>query len=258
MRRSLGESLLFSALLIAVFMIPGFISDFEPIQQICIKLIVSVLFCAYLFYNLHRQGAFSKRNQEPKWKNLLILSPFLIPVLFLGIVALIGIYNPLYYMYGDGLTYLFLQLLSVILTALMEEMFFRMYIFQFLQNKHPVIRILMSAGAYALFEILYILQNTSITAVLMLMLGSFLLGIVLGAIREYGHCIYFCMAFNFVISLVFIHVGMYFTLFELIFTGQNFLGIWAYLLNPILWLLFDIAYLTIVYLLYFKKKEINY
>lgn len=247
MKRSLGDSLIISALFIVVISLPGFVRDLDPLTQRCIFIIVDLLIGMYLFNSLNRQGAFSSRNQAPNWKNLALLSPVVVPLLILIILSLSSgfamfiiadFFDPLY-----G----FLDSLELILTVLIDEMFFRMYFHHLIRTENKVLKIVISAGIFAVFNVLLFLQGYTIKLVLFEMLFSFLLGLVLGAIAEYGHCVYFCIGYHLFLRVIY---GTLLDPFLLMGPG------WYVLLNPIIIMLIAVIYLIVAYFVFFRKKDV--
>ena len=252
MRRSVGESLIFSALLIVMIMAPGFIQGLEPLQQECVLLIINALLFLYIFYFTSRAGGFRKDAQEPNSRNLLMLLPVFIVIGVMVILAILsGILDSLRIvgglMYGSFNLDTFLTLLRIVLSVLIEEMIFRMSFFNRISSRNRGVKILISAGIFALFDILLIFQqNMPFLHILLSMIISFLLGVVLGAIMEYGHCVYFCMLVHFLFRFAYWDYQVAFA----------YVGLGEYIfLNPILWLLICNVYLVVLYFVYFKKKE---
>lgn len=258
MRRSVGESLLFSAFIVVLLMAPGFVKDLEPLPQLCILLIIDALLFLYLFYLNNVRGEFSRENQELHKKNFLWLLPVFIPLLgiliffiFSGTLDSLSILWALLYAsdnYDISLALLrFLAIVQFALSALINEMVFRMHFFKLIRTRERWLKIIISAGIFALFDVLMFLQeNVLFIDVAYSMLISFLLGIVLGAIVEYGHCIYFAMLFHFVFKVAYWD-------FELMFVGRY--GPYWFT-NPVIWLLICVAFLVVVYFVKFRKKDV--
>lgn len=247
MRNEIQSTFFNTLLLSAIIILPGLLIDVDPLTKHCIYLIVDLLIALYLFNNFNKVGAFSLRVQEPNWKNLAILSPVLISFLGLPISFLI---NPeaIYVGFGiiDGTTF-FLEVLELILSAFIEETIFRLYFQRILRNKveNRGLRILACAGIFALFDVIQILFGTSLSGVLILMISSFLFGIILSAIMEYGHCIYFCYGFHFLYK--FIVINSYGNLIIDFSNGGLVIGL--------LLTLVSIIYLVVIYFAYFRKKD---
>ena len=246
MRRSIGESLFISALFIIVLTVPGFVADLEPLTRQCIYLILDLLILLLLFNSLNRAGAFSKESQEPNWKNLLKMSPVLVSLLFLAIVTIYyGFSLITLFPVNDELLF-FLEALETILIVLIEELLFRLYYFRQIRTENPLLRILISAAIFALFDVLMFIQTRDLQIVALHMLFSFLLGLVLGAIMEYGHCVYFCIGFHLLLRALY---GNYLDAF-LVITPFGFV-----LMNPIIIVLIALAYLGVAYFVFFRKKD---
>ena len=142
--------------------------------------------------------------------------------------------------------YLVLFLLEIVLRAVIEEMFFRMIIFNMLRYKKPIVRILSSAGIFALFELIGFFQTFEIVSTLIDMGMAFIIGIFLGFIREYTKSIYPCMVFHFLdLFLAEIFPALFFvftdaTLFMVLYFGLPVLAL---------------VYCGIIYLCYFKDQD---
>ena len=254
MKRSVGESLLFSAALILIIMAPGFLGGLESIQQECGLLIINALLFLLIFYSKNREGAFRKEAQEPNKKNIIVLIPvfaifgiMLILCILSGFLdALRGVFS--FVFYGDLSLGTFLTLLRIILSVLIEEMIFRMSFFNMIGVQNRALRVLISAVVFAVFDILLLLQKyMTFEYVLYSMIISFLLGIILGAIMEYGHCVYICMLLHFVFRFAFWDSQVLIAM--LAWSGGTFF------INPLIWLTICCAYLVVLYFTYFRKKE---
>lgn len=238
-------------------MVPGFIDGLEPVQQLCVMLIVDALLFLYMLYRHHSRGEFSRENQEPHRKNLLLILPVFGPLIaifiyfvFDGTLDMLSLLWAMQYpMDIDNWVWWarFLAIVQFALIVLIEEMVFRMFFFKIIPSQNRAVKILISAGIFALFDVLLLLQkNITFKYVAFSMLTSFLLGVVLGAIVEYGHCVYFSMLFHFFFQVTYWGMQVSF--------AQAFSGAML-LINPVIWLLVCIAYLTVMYFVFFKKKE---
>ena len=254
MRRQVGESLIFSALLIIVLMAPGFIVDLEPLQQQCVLLIINALLFLYVFYFTSKSDGFSKEAQEPNNRNLFVLLPVFVIIGIMVVLAIITgfvdavriVENSLFFN-GDFNLITFLTLLRIVLSVLIEEMIFRMSFFNRIRAQNRAVKVLISAAIFAVFDILLILQGRVVFQELLIsMVISFLLGVILGAIMEYGHCVYLCMLVHFLFRFAFWDYQVVYGMFA----WGSFI-----IFNPILWLLVCNAYLVVIYFVYFKKKE---
>ena len=241
MRRNVSGVLFNSVLLAVLVFLPSMIGNFEPIQRVCIHLIVAILLCCYIFIQLRNMNLFSPRYQEPIWKNVLLLAPVLIVFIPLPFF-LICRPEATYTLYFDS-TMFFLSLLEVIFISLLQEMLFRMYFFYQIKNQNRAIIIIISAAIFAAFDVLLFFQGASFTYVLLHMVQSFMLGIILGAIMEYGHCIYLCMGFRIVFDFIYDQRCC-----GLIYNDYASLYLW-------LFLLLAIGYLVVLYFVHFNKKE---
>jgi hypothetical protein len=254
MKRQVGESLVLSAMLMVMIMAPGFIRDLEPLQQDCVLLIIDALLFLYIFYSVNSAGGFKKEVQEPNKRNLLILIPVFAVmgamVLITIISGLVDTMNMLsgYLAYGTDFNLnTFLTILRIVLSVLIEEMIFRMSFFNRIRTQNRAVKILISAAIFTVFDILLVLQDgVTFQYILFSMIISFLLGVVLGAIMEYGHCVYFCMLVHFLFRFAYWDFQVVFAIYawrsDIIF-------------NPLLWLIICNIYLVVMYFVYFRKKE---
>ena len=241
MRRNVSQVLINSVLLAVLVFLPSLIVKFEPIQQICIHLIVAILLCCYIFIQLRNLNLFSSRYQEPIWKNVVLLSPVLIVFLPLPLFLIASPELTVTYYFDP--TMFFLELLEVIFISLLQEMLFRMYFFYQIKQQNRALIIIISAAIFAAFDVLLFFQGLSFTSVLLHMVQSFMLGLILGAIMEYGHCIYICMAFRMAFDFIY---------------DQYCCGLlYNYYASHYLWvfLFLAIGYLVVLYFVHFRKKE---
>lgn len=234
-------------LLTLVISLPLIFSGFDNLTRYIISLIVDLIIVWYLGTRLAKGGAFDKRYQEVNTKNLLILIPLIISFLAVPIVMLVQP-STIIVAYTD---FFWLFLLEAILVTAIEEMFFRMIIYRILRTKTRLLRILASAGVCALFEIFTFLSTFSLLATFLAMLSAFILGLLLGFIREYTGSIYPCMVFHF-LYIFFTETILY--LFE--FSLELNLNLYTILIYglPIL----ALVYAFIIYLIYFRKIEVSY
>ena len=103
--------------------------------------------------------------------------------------------------------------------------------------------IVISAGIFAAFDVLLFIEGLSFTDVLLHMVQSFMLGLILGAIMEYGHCIYLCFAFRMAFDFLY---------------EQKCCGLlYNFYASKCLWifLLLAVGYLVVLYFVHLKKKE---
>ena len=246
MRRNVTDTFLNSLLLLVLIMVPSLVVGLEPIEQECIILAVDTLLCLYWFMTLSRAGAFRKDQQEPHWKHLLILSPVFIVIFAIPLTLLINPDSAAHLVFlGTDATSVFLTILRIVLIALIEEMAFRIYFYKMIRKENRLLKIVISAGIYALFDLIYFFHGAGILSVLISMIGSFLLGLILGALIEYGHCIYVCMGFHLLYSFFGSLDGM------VIIDA-------TYLIVSCALFILAICYLIAIYIGYFREKEYDY
>ena len=258
MRKSVFDSLIASALLILIFILPRMATNLGELELTCILLILKVVLCLYLFIALQRNGYFDNGRQNPHWKHVGLLCPTF--VAFVGI-ALFFIFSGYIDVMGIFLSYngelspslnLFLSIVNWVVSAIYTELFFRLYFFNQIRTQNRIVRILASAGIEALFSILLLMQNFPLQAVALDMLVTFLFGIILGTLMEYGHSIYICIGVHIVFNFAFQDMAYVYALigFDGIFLDYIFL-------NPLLWLVIGVVYIGVIYAVYFRKKEYN-
>jgi len=240
MRNEIKDMLIASAILSAILFLPDMFGGSDPFISYGISVICQLLFLLYLGNILARAGAFRKPNQDPYWKNLLILLPTV--TLFLAIPTACILDPGLVFLTNSE--YFWIVLLSTVLTAINDELLFRIIIFRRIGQNSRIKRILVSAGIFALFEILNLFSNFSILITVMQMGHAFVLGLFLGFIVEYGHSIYPAILFHF-LYLFFRESYVY------LYYSTSYLTVVLDLYMP----LFAIAYLALSYIIYFRKKE---
>lgn len=245
MKKEVRNTLFFSLILMVALMLPSFFNSVDYLTQYCIYLIVDLLIAFYMFNSLNRIGAFRAEVQRPNWKNLAILSPVLIILLsnFIGPIF----YPGTIFFTDEGSTYLFLEILQAVLVVLIDEMLFRMYFQKSLRVDSHLRRIIYSACIFAAFDILYFFETLNILLTLYKMAYSFVLGVILGTIMEFGHSVYPCIILNLLFKLV----GETGSILVLSFSDLTILL--GYILP-----LVAVVYIAIIYFIYFRKKEFYY
>ena len=246
MRREVQNMLIYSGLLMVALLLPSFLGNQDPLVGTCVNLIVELLIAFIIFNQLSRAGAFTRDFQEPNWKNLAILSPVIL-ILFALPVALIFDKSMVVIFLNFDAMYFFLTLLTIVLRVLIEEMIFRISLQKRLRYPSKAKRVIISAGIYALFDVLLFFQTFNVLYVLFSMAVSFVMGLIYGAIMEYGHSVYPCMILHFIYDFI----GYYFA--GLIFIGSELFDL-LHLIFPAV----SAVYLVIIYFVYYRKKEINY
>ena len=242
MRRSaVTQTFLNSLLLIVILFLPSLVVDFAPIQKLCIQVIVDILITCFLFMQLKNENFFSQRYQDPIWKNVLVLAPVL--VIFLSFpLFLIAAPESTHILQFDG-TFFFLKFLEVIFVCLLQEMLFRMFFFYRIKHQNRGVIVLISAGIFTAFDLLKIFRGYPAVSVFYGMIFTFLLGIVLGAIMEYGHCVYLCMGFRILYEFIYTSdcCGLIYNDYATVYSG--------------VFLIVAVIYLIVLYFAHFKKKE---
>ena len=242
MRRStITQTFLNSLLLIVILFLPTLVVDFAPIQKLCIQIIVDILITCFLFMQLKNQNFFSPRYQDPIWKNVLVLAPVLI--VFLPFPLFLIAAPQATHIFEFDATLFFLNLLQVVFVCLLQEMLFRMFFFYRIRHENRGVIILISAAIFTAFDLLKIFTGYPIASVLFGMIFTFLLGIILGAIMEYGHCVYLCMGFRILYEFIYKSdcCGLIYNDYAILYSA--------------LFLIAAVIYLIVLYFIHFKKKE---
>ena len=122
-------------------------------------------------------------------------------------------------------------------------MLFRMFFFYRIRHQNRAVIILISAAIFSAFDILKLFTGQYVVSVFYGMIFTFLLGIVLGAIMEYGHCVYLCMGFRILYEFIYTYdcCGLICNDYALVYSG--------------IFLIIAVIYLTVIYFVHFKKKE---
>ena len=248
MGKILSRSWLACLLFSLAMSLPYYLVDLEPITRKCVVLIVDLLIIMYYYYFLKSQGGFEKSAQEPNWKNLLVLSPVIFGLLSFPFFSL-TMPEGLYIVQFDSINF-FLDLLTALCVAVLDEMFFRMYWFgivrQYFKKKWQ--RILVCAGVVALFEaipLVLTLQIINIASSVLYLFEIFLVAFILAVIVEYGHCNYVSVIYYFIYVFIYeYYLGG--TMFHYIGQGYYF---------KILFVVVAAVYLVIIYFVKYKKKE---
>lgn len=247
MRREVRDIWIGTLLLSLAIYLPVVLSSEDPVIQYGLVLISQLVFLLYFGRILGRAGYFSKERNEVNTKHLLILLPICIsllpPIISLCLYPdFVNSYCELFNTAEIDMTPTLLSYACMIVSAITDEMFFRMIIYERIPNKYSrLMKVLISAGIFALFELIGFFQTFNIFSTLIDMLVAFVLGLFLGFLREYTHSIWPCMIFH-VLNVI---------CFNILPAPISADIVMVYIGLPIL----AIIYLVIVYFAYFKEKE---
>ncbi|MCQ2087509.1 MAG: CPBP family intramembrane metalloprotease [Bacilli bacterium] len=240
MNREFKDLLFFGLILFLALLLPSMFGGEDPIISLGVSLICNLLFLLYIGNNAIKSGALSKRRQAPYWKHILILLPLIISFMA-GPVSWVLSSGGVIITYGD---YSWLYFLNTLVIVLNEEFIFRLMLQNRIFSKSRIKRILVSAGIYALFDVILFLQTFNLIGTLLAMVESFILGLFVGAIMEYGHSIYPCIIFHFLYEFFTSAYGVFFIIDAPLFEPLTLIFTVA-----------AVAYLAGIYLLYLRKKE---
>ena len=198
MRFSLTDILI--AILIFVFVnaFPVDLFRLSPLWQLAVQTGLRLLLLAYYIYILikNRVNLFKFAN----YRRGLLFLPFLL-VCFSNIIAA-GIAGSKFTLEVDA-PYLSLIIIYHLIGVIIEEIVFRFIIQSSLVRTSSIKRILASAGIFALFHFINIINVSSVDALIPLLIQvvySFGLGILLGFVYEYTYSIPLCVAFHFLFN----------------------------------------------------------
>ena len=178
-------------------------------------------------------------------REILLFLPFFL-ICFNNFIAsfINGGFNPLI----DGYI-LFLEIILCLTSAVLEEILFRLFIQNSLENKTPVVRIILSATIFALCHFISVVNVRSVFAFINLLFQvayTFGLGLALAFIYEYSR------SFAMVVLLHF-----FFNLLNDVLYGflQGFSSNLAFILTSVIMALLAVSYGVILYLTKFKKLD---
>ena len=210
MKFRLSDLLIFCLLFIFVVAFPVDLIPVDLIYKLVIQIGLRLLILSYYIYICIRSriNLFKFYN----WKRLLLFTPFLLAC-FSNLIAA-GIdqgYSGTIMMGND---YFALLIVFHLLTAIIEEIVFRVFIHSSLVNVGSLQRIFASAGIFALMHLLNIVNISSVDGlitVLIQVLYNFGLGILLGFVMEYSYsyvgCVFLHFSFNFFNTVLFQYLG---------------------------------------------------
>lgn len=235
-------SLLFTALIAFPFNMLNIPEWSKYVIQICLSLVLLIIYISAM-----RKYEIKILGNENK-TNLLVLLPLVIVIpcnlLTLPFAESVFINNNVF-----TSSIFYLRLVVIILQAINEEIIFRLFIHSQLNIKNRLLKILASAGIFAAFHLLNLINGFNIN-VLIQVAYTFGLGIILGFMFEYGESIVSCfiyhILFNICNSLIF---GIY---LSPVITNQAYYTVIGVITT------ITIIYLGLIYYFKLRKQEDYY
>ena len=210
MKFRLTDLLIFSLLFIFIVAFPVDLIPVEGIYRLVIQIGLRLLILAYYIYICvrNRINVFKFYN----WKRLLLFTPFLLACFSNLIAAGIDRGYPGIIAMDD--TYFSLLIVFHLLTAIIEEILFRLFIQGSLVNASSLKRIFAAAGIFALMHLLNIVNISTVDGLITVLIQTvytFGLGVLLGFVYEYSYslvgCIFLHFSFNFFNTVLFQYLG---------------------------------------------------
>lgn len=167
----------------------------DPIYYTGISIIFQLVVLLFLGNSLAKSGLLSNENQKLNLKNFTILSPI---TLFYGAIAFFGIAFKSD-LFGPISKANILIIVSYILTAIIDGLFFGTYLRYRLRYKSRLKRIFLIGGIFALFELISNIQYLYyFPAFFVRIAATFILGSFFAFITEFMHSIYPTIIFEFI------------------------------------------------------------
>lgn len=210
MKFRLVDLLIFSLLFIFAVAFPVDLLPIDAIYKLLIQIGLRLGILGYYIYLIvvNRINIFRFYN----WRRLLLFTPFLLAC-FSNLIAagIEGGYPGIITMSG---AYFSLLIVFHLVTAIVEEILFRLFIHSSLTRVGSLKRIFASAGIFALMHLLNIINISSVDGlitVLIQVVYNFGLGLLLGFVIEYSYsltgCIFLHFSFNFFNTVLFQYLG---------------------------------------------------
>lgn len=168
----------------------------NPYIIITIQLIIQALYFCFLYYLIKRDRCIGIPGRIRK-RNYLIFIPLLL-VISSNFFYLIFVPNDFYPNFSS---LIILRVFLTIFIVLNEEIIFRGYIFNLFQDKSPLLKIVITAGIFALFHFSYFLSSFNPND-LIIVLYSFGIGLILGLLKEYSGSIIPCLVIHLLFNLI--------------------------------------------------------
>lgn len=240
MKSSILNSLFFTLLLIFIISFPAnyFITD--QLSYYLFEIALRLVFLLYFYFTIRRSGR--RFYGDENWKEIAILSPLFLICFSNMFVCAVYPTRVTFELFDK---YFALQALLDVLTAFVEEIVFRFSFHNSLRISNRLVRIVASAGIFAAFHALNLLNGFAISTLIQIVY-AFGLGLVLGFLYEYGHSIIMCIVLHFLFNFV---NG---TLFDTIFISYN-LPITNYLIINGCVAGVIAIYMLVIFLIRYKK-----
>ena len=201
MRFRVSDILIFALLFVFAAAFPVDLLPIDSIYQLLIRVILRLLILAYYIYTcvVNRINIFKFYNL----KRMLLFIPFLLACFsnliatsidhgFTGVILMDDYYFALLIVYH-------------FVGAICEEFLFRFFIQNSLVNAGSLKRIFFSAGIFALFHLLNIVNISSVDGLITIgiqVLYTFALGILLGIVYEYTYSLPACITLHFLFNFL--------------------------------------------------------
>ena len=192
------DILLFALLFIFVGSFPVDLLNISSFYRLLIQIGLRFLLVLYYIYILwsYRINIFKFAN----YRNGLLFLPFVL-VCFSNLIAA-GI-SGANFASGSSIKFLILVIIYHLLGVICEEFLFRLFIQNSLVNASSLKRIFASAGIFALFHLLNLVNVSNVNALIgvLIQVGySFFLGLILALIFEYTYSLPLCIGFHFIFN----------------------------------------------------------
>lgn len=243
---SIFDTLIVSFLFIFVVSFPfEYFSSFLPVYGILLLKIIFRLFL--LGYSLkiiiQNNISFGKIN----FKNIALFIPFLIAC-FTNLLS--AIFNNPYTFISSFDINLILEIIIVILTAINEEIVFRLFIYNSLKIQNRLLKILAGAGIFGAFHLLNLISPSFVNilpSVLLQSVYTFGLGLILCFIYEFGCSLIPCIIYHFIFNFF----NQLFVTKIMIIYQNNF----AYIIIAVVVSSLLVGYGLLLYFLKFKNEN---
>lgn len=197
------DSLLYALLFTFVISFPlNKIGISDPYLVQGLGIILRALLIVLYVYVIKRNSV--KITGMCKYRTLFLFVPFVIAAFSNIIAATVDPHGSLSTIQNNSGLALTLDIVLALETAFLEEIVFRFFIYNSIGARTRVLRIIYSAGIFALFHLLNLVNVRSIDqliSVLIQTVYTFGLGLLLGFIVEYSYSVVSCMVFHFIFNL---------------------------------------------------------
>lgn len=238
-RSKLIDVVILTVLLIGVstFPVGYFIKD--PFWYYTVEALLMLAVLIFLKFYEGRNPEIVPYKRRFNLTNFLLLLPSFL-IVGSNLYYALFLREPVYNTFGF---YSIPQAIFIILNVLVEEIIFRKHLLGNLNQYKPIVRILISAGIFALCHLTGFFSTFN-PASLITVAYAFGLGMVLGLLYVYTHSLYTCIALHALFNLINDF------LFEGLFGVSNFM--WYILINLFVAIIVGI-YLLVIYLVKLKK-----